>query len=239
MKNSFFINILSLILLLSACAPLKPGKLEKVRASEEFCASFDGGTGRRPAALFGSAFEKGLFKASIDIRDNHLSGLLFIKKIQDSAELLPGKDSPVHVPAYHRIVFCNEMGMTFFDLGIGHEGHDVIFCFEPLNRKGLLNVLETAFRILLASGDIPDQSVKYIQTGTGNRVCSWKTGKITQWNMFSPACDTLLAASGRSNFADGTQIRFQTLRDGYPSRIEIENPLVKLRISLAALNPLN
>jgi len=85
-------------------------------------------------------FDKALYKATLDIKNQHLSGFLLIKKISDSV---------------HRIVFANEIGMTMFDFGIQTNRFTVHYIFEPLNKKILVRLFEKNFRQLIFN-DGPD-----------------------------------------------------------------------------------
>jgi len=87
-----------------------------------------------PSPGFNGNFEKALFKASLDIRNQHLSGFLLIKKTADST---------------YRIVFANEIGMTLFDLGFQESQFKVHYIFEPMKKKILLRLFENDFKRLI------------------------------------------------------------------------------------------
>lgn len=75
------------------------------------------------------------FTASVDVVGKHLSGLVFVKKMEDKS---------------YRVVFTNEVGVKFFDFGFGVDGsfrvHDVI---SQLDRKPVINTLRKDFELLL------------------------------------------------------------------------------------------
>lgn len=86
--------------------------------------------------FFGQGFEKALFTGAVDIKKHHLTGFLLIKKMEDDS---------------YRIVFTNQVGMTFFDFEVKQNSFRVVYCFESLNRKALLRIFEKDFRLLLES----------------------------------------------------------------------------------------
>ena len=75
------------------------------------------------------------YHASVDVVGNHISGLLLIKNMPDSA---------------YRIVFTNEAGVTFFDFGFSNDGdfkvHNVI---KQLDKGPVIQTLRKDFALVL------------------------------------------------------------------------------------------
>ena len=61
---------------------------------------------------FKPAFTVALYSTTVNVVGNHLSGLLLIKKMPDSST---------------RMVFSNEMGLTFFDFEFTPEGNFKVY----------------------------------------------------------------------------------------------------------------
>jgi len=101
-----------------------------------------------PSPAFDGNFNKALFKASLDIRKQHLSGFLLIKKTDDTT---------------YRVVFANEIGMTMFDLGFHESRFRIHYIFEPMNKKILLRLLENDFRQLIFTSE-PAKSSPLMKT---------------------------------------------------------------------------
>lgn len=214
--GSFYISIL-----LSGCQSIRPGHL--VLISDHSSSDSSNATGNKtlPTPFSSPAFEKALFKASMDIREHHLTGLIFVKKIPDTG---------------YRIVFSNEFGMTYFDVAIGNNLFNLNYCFEPLNKKILWKILETDFRLLFASEPSVGSPEYYLQDQTNYIVIRNKQDDLTRWDLFENSCDTLAETRGKSNMADQAKLSFSTFREGFPSRISIDNPIIKLKISLSLLS---
>ncbi len=211
MRNSWFVSIL--MLLLAGCVSIRPQHIARDKSQVMVRAS--------RVAAYVPPETSHLFKATLDIRKHHLTGLLMIKKMGDC-------------PGTYRIVFMNEIGMTFFDLELKPDSLRVVSCFASLNKKALLKIIETDFRVLTCPGSLTDEH-PYRQEGTGNLVVSGKSGKYKIWNTWSPAGDTLYSTAVKSTIADPANIRFDKYSDGFPVKISIENPFIGMKISLRKL----
>jgi len=213
MRSLSLINII-LIFSLAGCVSIKPKKLQPIETQTAIDCQL-------PAGIFDSAFDKALFKASLDVRDHNMTGLLFVKKMTDSV---------------HRIIFSNEFGMTFFDFELTADSFNVVYCFEPMNKKGLIRIFETDFRLLLAKLDDPDDCTWYLQKGSGTNIC--KTGKegYTIWNSLSPDCNSIVERSGYSNFIDKTILSYHFNNGTIPAGVTILNPLIKLKLRLSLIS---
>jgi hypothetical protein len=79
--------------------------------------------------------ETSWFTASIDVIGKHMSGLLFIKRMDDGSS---------------RVVFTNEMGVQFFDFEFGTSGQfKAIKVIPQLNKKAVITTLRKDFELLL------------------------------------------------------------------------------------------
>lgn len=75
------------------------------------------------------------FNTGVDVIGNHISGLLLIKEMPDRST---------------RIVFTNEVGVTFFDFEFGNDGTFAVKkIIDQLNRKAVIKTLENDFSLLL------------------------------------------------------------------------------------------
>jgi hypothetical protein len=230
MKNSGSISLLAL--LITGCVSIKPLHVTRDAAHVTCHAS------RVTRYEFPSASH--LFKATLDIKKHHLTGLLVIKRMETPHQT---GDAPPPIPpqmgrgdscGVYRIVFMNEVGMTFFDLEMKTGGFKVISCFESLNRKALIKIFETDFRMLAWNGPLKNEKV-YLQNGTSNIIVSGRGGKYKTWQTYSPSGDTLLSMSARSTLADPVIMTFEKYNDGFPAKITIENPVIGMKLLLRRL----
>lgn len=84
------------------------------------------------------------YNLKMDIRKNHMSGILAVRKM-DSGEI--------------RIVGVTQFGLSLFDFGLQGENWQVHSCIEPMRNKRFLNLLESDFKLLF----LPDRKVKKIE----------------------------------------------------------------------------
>jgi hypothetical protein len=86
-------------------------------------------------AKFKPAFNVALYKTEVDVVGNHLSGLLLIKKMQDSSI---------------RMVFSNEMGFKFFDFEFTPDRNFKIYSvIKQMNKKAVIKTLRKDFELIL------------------------------------------------------------------------------------------
>jgi hypothetical protein len=82
-----------------------------------------------------NGFVTSWYHASVDVVGNHISGLLLIKNMPDSA---------------YRVVFTNEAGVTFFDFGFSKQGdfkvHNII---KQLDKRPVIQTLRSDFALIL------------------------------------------------------------------------------------------
>lgn len=81
------------------------------------------------------SFSVALYNTKVDVLDNHLSGLLLIKRMPDSTT---------------RLVFSNEIGFKFFDFEFSKSGDFKVFSIIPqINRKAVIKTLRKDFELFL------------------------------------------------------------------------------------------
>jgi hypothetical protein len=170
-----------------------------------------------------------LFRATLDIKKHHLTGMVMIKFMTPPPA--PPQTGRGELHQVYRVVFMNEIGITFFDVELNSESFRVVSCFPSLNKKSLFRILETDIRMLLLTGDLENEKT-FLQAGTKNMVVSGKQGKYKIWQTYSPNGDTLLRTAAKSNVADHVVIGFESNKEGFPARITIKNPVVGMKLVL-------
>ena len=229
MKSLWFISIL--FLLIAGCVPIKPLNVTRDKSR---------------ITHYASPVTNNLFKATLDIKKHHLTGLLLIKRMDAPPPPPQTEIAPPPTPSQtgigekggiYRIVFANEMGMTFFDLEIQPDSFKVVSCFESLNKKALMKIFETDFRLLAGIDPVQNEKV-YRQKATNNQILYSKSGRYKIWQTYSPSGDTLYSTAGKSSFADPVIIMYFNYKAGFPSKITIKNPVIGMNMSLRLLKRL-
>jgi len=124
--------------------------------------------------------------------------------------------------------------MTFFDIEMTPDSFRLVSCFESLNKKALMKIIETDIRMLTWDGSLKNEKL-YRQDVTNNKVVSGKAGKYKTWQTLSPSGDTLWATAAKSTIADPVIISYDKYKDGFPLKITIENPFIGMKLSLRKL----
>lgn len=89
----------------------------------------------REVLQFQPQFGRALYETSVDVIGKHLSGLLLIKRMPDSSL---------------RIVFTNEMGVSYFDFEFPANGGFVVHTMmKKMNKKAVKKTLQHDFELVL------------------------------------------------------------------------------------------
>ncbi|MCX6306962.1 MAG: hypothetical protein NT040_18505 [Bacteroidetes bacterium] len=220
-----FWSMVILLTFISGCISVKPEHLRRERQP--------GATAVSHAACYLPPDASHLFRATLDVKNKHISGLLGIKRT-DTAPTAPSGPGRVDESAIYRIVLMNEAGMTLFDLELQAGSFKVISCFEPMHKKVLMDIFETDFRMLLGSGAI-EPGKTYRQESTGQLVVSGSTGRYETWQTYSQTGDTLLITAAKSTIADPVIIAYGNYANGIPLKITITSPFIGMKIALRKL----
>jgi hypothetical protein len=206
MKSFLFVNLLFLTLMIR---PVNSFALQS-----KFIIPADTSMKWDPA--FGEDFQKGLYRATLDISKHHLTGVLFIKKISDTS---------------YRILFSNEFGMQIFDFEFLRNDFIVHYCFPSLDRKSLLKLLDNDFRILLFSNQDIMKMTK--DKPEASKELSFKIrNKTGKWiYRISVASKKIMSIESVGKIFSKTRIELGH-SDELVTGISIFNPFIKLRISL-------
>ncbi len=87
---------------------------------------------------FKPLFSVALYNTQVDVMDNHLSGLLLIKKMPDSSV---------------RMVFSNEIGFKFFDFEFSKGGGFKVYSIiKQMDKKAIIKTLRKDFELILMEG---------------------------------------------------------------------------------------
>ena len=82
-------------------------------------------------------FETVKYRASIDVRDKHLSGILICKQVEHNAV---------------RVVFLNEVGSTFFDITLNEQDYIYHTVMSSLDKKAVKRTLAKDLGMIMARG---------------------------------------------------------------------------------------
>jgi len=92
---------------------------------------------------FKPAFNYALYKTEVNVIGKYLSGILIFKRMPDSSM---------------RVVFSNEMGLTFFDFAFLPNGDFKIYSIvHQMNKKPVIKTLRKDFELILMQDQSPEK----------------------------------------------------------------------------------
>ncbi|MBK7432913.1 MAG: hypothetical protein IPI66_02780 [Chitinophagaceae bacterium] len=165
-------------------------------------------------------FSVALYSASIDVLDNHLSGLLLIKKMPDSSI---------------RMVFSNEVGFKFFDFEFSSGGGFKVYSIiKKMNRKAVIKTLRHDFELVLMQGLDPGKlNVK--KDGDGNLYYIYPAGKGFSCYVTNSGGTELLRLERSSKQEPVATTIMRRYVNGIPDTIGITHHKVDFTIGLKRL----
>ena len=167
-------------------------------------------------AKFKPAFTVALYKTEVDVVGNHLSGLLLIKKMQDSSI---------------RMVFSNEMGFTFFDFEFTPGKNFKVFSvMKKMNKKPVLKTLRKDFELILMEDlDSADASIR---TNNGLIYYVFSESKGFNYYITDSTGNNLVRMERASNRKTVVQAIMKDYINGIPDTIGISHKTFHFTIGL-------
>jgi hypothetical protein len=160
-------------------------------------------------------YQEGWLTAHIDVVGKNLSGLIFIKALEDGSR---------------RVVFTNEVGVTFFDFSFSSDGKFSVKQILPvLNKKAIIKTLRNDFSLFLG---IPF-----------NNVVRWEVSIDAEELYYKVPWD-----NGKAYYITSTDCRLQRLEYGSnkkrvvaisypdPNEIVIEHFTFQMRIHMKKID---
>jgi len=202
---------LSLILIVVAvsCSPVRTSKLTSVKHDVKI-----------PdwESPFARDFDKAMFKASLDVKGKHLSGIALIKKTSDTS--------------FH-FSFANEIGMTYFDLELWKDSYRTDYVFGPLNKKAFLKILQHDFSILFFTGSFCGKPAHYLDPVTLDDIYFYSGAHLFAY--LGKDSRKLTRLAGWSSVVDASLIGLEYTQGPFPSGINILNPRIGMLLDLNLL----
>lgn len=113
----------SLLLLFISCKTYQPAEATSVATTEKTVEN-----------LYFSSAEDYVYKCQMDIYKNHVSGILIVKKINDTT---------------HRVALTSDFGNKLIDFEISENNFKLNYVLPDLDKKIVINFLKNDFQMLL------------------------------------------------------------------------------------------
>lgn len=198
-----YLILSSCLLLLLSCSPLHK-QMQSATADVRLLQKF------KPA------FTVALYNTTVDVVGNHLSGLLLIKKMPDSST---------------RMVFSNEMGLTFFDFEFGVNGSFKVYSIiKKMNRKSVIKTLRHDFELILMN--TLDDSKAFVKENEGQLYFIFPQKKGYNYYITNTGATELLRMERASNKKPIVDAVMKNFANGVPDTISISHKTFEFNIGL-------
>ncbi len=168
---------------------------------------------------FQPRFKRVLYRASVDVTGNHLSGVLLIKQMPDSAT---------------RILFTNDAGFTFFDFEFSRSGTFIVHSIvENMNKGAVKQTLKKDFQLILfnqPAGVL--KPYRFKNQKEGEIYFAWHEGKDYYYYVTNTACTRLLRMERGSSSKKVVEAFSGDVKDGVPDSIKIHHTNFNFDINL-------
>ena len=171
---------------------------------------------------FKPAFTVALYSTTVNVVGNHLSGLLLIKKMPDSST---------------RMVFSNEMGLTFFDFEFTPEGNFKVYSIiKKMDKKSVIKTLRHDFELILMNTLVNSTAsvrTENSQSPVGNqRYFIFPQTKGYNYYITNPEATELIRmerASSKKTIVEAVMMNYS---NGVPDSIGISHKTFEFNIGL-------
>ena len=165
---------------------------------------------------FKPAFTVALYNTTVDVVGNHLSGLLLIKKMPDSST---------------RMVFSNEMGLSFFDFEFSPDGNFKVYSIiKKMNRKSVIKTLRHDFELVLMN--TLDNSKASVRKQDDLLYFIFPQAKGYNYYITNADGTELLRMERASNKKSVVEAVMQNYQNGIPDTIGISHRTFEFNIGL-------
>lgn len=154
-----------------------------------------------------------VYKATIEVYGNQLSGLFIAKRMNDAS---------------HRVVFTTDFGNTLLDFELSENDFKINYIQEDLNRKIIVNTLRDDFRLLLKVNN-PVQ-----ETFENEECIIYKSSDKKRFNYFfeNKTDKQLTKIISATKTKEKIVVGFETKKGIFAENITIEHKNIKLKITL-------
>ncbi|MFV0604374.1 MAG: hypothetical protein ACK5NK_00910 [Niabella sp.] len=209
-----FTSLLFCVLLIAglfACAPKAYKNLRQLDGSADCMQQF------KPN------FKRALYRTTVDVAGNHLSGILLIKQMPDSTT---------------RLLFTNEAGFKFFDFGFSKTGAFTVHAIiKKMDKKAVKKTLQKDFQLLLMN--FPQAYIKpYTFKGqqANEKYYAYQNGNDFYYYITNINCKQLIRMERGSHTKKVVVANSSQLHNGLPDTLKIHHLNFNFDINLTIIN---
>jgi hypothetical protein len=164
---------------------------------------------------FAPQFTKIMYSAYVDVTKHHFSGILLMRLMPDGGT---------------RIIFTNEVGVKFFDLGFAGDGTFTKFYILPkLDKKAVVNALKKDLALILLH---PHLTKAQMQTEGMNKYITVPNKKGNDHYITDKECTKLIRIEKASKRKPVVIAELIDYKNGVPDSIHISHKNFNFNIAL-------
>lgn len=168
---------------------------------------------------FKPAYTSQWYTTTVDVLNNHLSGLLLFKKMPDGST---------------RLLFSNEMGVKFFDFEFDTAGNfKVHHIMQTMNKKAVIKTLRKDFELVLFMHTDPQNSS--VLRDSLYTYYAFPQEKGSNYYITANDCSSLVRMERGSKKKPVVEAVMKDYKNGMPDTIGISHKNFKFDISLKRL----
>ncbi len=157
-----------------------------------------------------------IYKADISFYKNDISGLLIMKKIDDSI---------------YRIALTTQFGLKIFDFELNHGTLNVKYCAEYLDKKVIINTFQNDFNLLLIQNQV--KNIFIIENPERNqKIWQLKSGKLNYNYIQNTDSEKIENISFKKRNSEKISVGLYNYKGNIPGNITLKHHNIKLKMNL-------
>ncbi|MBK7098411.1 MAG: hypothetical protein IPH58_08725 [Sphingobacteriales bacterium] len=195
------------LVLLNSCAPKSYKHLQRINGNADCIGKFL------------PKYERVLYRTTVNVAGNHLSGILLIKEMPDSST---------------RLVFANEAGFKFFDFEFSKTGDFRVYSIiKKMDKKSVRKTLKKDFQLILMNKPVSYlKQYKFKGKKEDEVYFAYNEGKDYYYYITNNDCTSFVRLERGSITKKVTAAFMQFQKDGLPESIDIQHKNFNFEISL-------
>ena len=157
-----------------------------------------------------------IYKTDIKFYKNDISGLLIIKKMDESI---------------YRIALTTQFGLNIFDFELDHGILNVKYCIEYLNKKIIINTFQHDFNLLLMQNK-SDALYLFDNSIENQKIWQFTSGNINYNYIQNTDSEKIEIINLKKRNSEKISVGLQNYRDNIPKNITLEHRNIKLKMIL-------
>lgn len=158
-----------------------------------------------------------LYRASVDVYGNHISGLMFFKTLPDSST---------------NVAFTTETGLTFFNFSWDKAGQfRVQHVIKKLNKKAVINLLRRDLELMIVPAFYVNHAVP-----AGEHAHAVQFEKERVFFSMSEDCSSIEKVEVRHGNTIKTKVSYFPLNKNIPDSVNIEHLNFNMQLALGRID---